>query len=247
MHYHMDSPDSLHNHKSWVKHNAQAFYGHSSPSQSTPDAPYLHTVPLPVLITNAPHLHTVSPPALIPNAPYLHTVSLPHSYAASHQSPVSCQRSSTSHSSSMVLHPLLDRGPNLMFNVARDLAYVRLRPDCSPTRLQELAVHPSVSHMTIAIFETWSIEVMNPRGITVHDVLLRIREHLNRSVAAHEMHGSLHAVAMESFRVRSRADPRERAQGVKRVDFLGPKVFFTGLTRARDGSDSWDLHFSQRV
>ncbi|OAX34422.1 hypothetical protein K503DRAFT_444548 [Rhizopogon vinicolor AM-OR11-026] len=149
----------------------------------------------------------------------------------------------------MALHPLLDCGPNLMFNVARDLAYVRLRPDCSPTRLQEPAVHPSISHMTIAIFETWSIEVMvmNPRGITVHDVLFRIREHLNRSVAAHEMHGPLHAVAMHSFRARCRADPREHAQGVKRVDFLGPKVFFNGLTRARDGSDSWDLHFSHGV
>ncbi|OJA21034.1 hypothetical protein AZE42_05535 [Rhizopogon vesiculosus] len=69
---------------------------------------------------------------------------------------------------------------------------------------------------------------MNSHGITVHDVLFRIREHLNRSVAAHEMRGPFHA-------------------GVKRVDFLGPKIFFAGITRARDGSDSWDLHFSQRV
>ena len=103
--------------------------------------------------------------------------------------------------------------------------------------------------MTIAIFElpAWSIEVMNPRGITVNDVLLKIRELLNRSVASHEMRGPSQAVAIDSFRARSRADPREHAQGVKRIDFLGPKIFFAGLSRARDGSDSWDLHFSKRV
>jgi hypothetical protein len=159
------------------------------------------------------------------------------------------QHSSTSHPSLMVLHPLLSRGPNLMFNVTRDLAHVQLRPDCSPNRLQESAVHPPVSHMIISIFElpAWSIEVMNPRGVTVSDVLLKVRELVNRNVASHEMHGPSHAVAIDSFRARSRADPRERAQGVKRVDFLGPKVFFAGLTRARDGSDSWDLHFSHRV
>ncbi|OAX34420.1 hypothetical protein K503DRAFT_859221 [Rhizopogon vinicolor AM-OR11-026] len=234
MHYRISSSDSSHSHKTWAEHSAQDFYGHSSPSPPTPNAPHIHTVSLPVSITNAPHLHTVL---------------LPHPYAASHQSPVSYQHSSTSHPSLMVLHPLLSRGPNLMFNVTRDLAYVQLRPDCLPTMLQEPAVHPPVFHMTIAIFElhTWSIEVMNPRCITVHDVLLRIREQLNRSAAAHEMRNPSHAVAMDSFRARCRADPREHAQGVKRVDFLGPKVFFNGLTRARDGSDSWDLHFSHGV
>jgi len=125
---------------------------------------------------------------------------------------------------------------------------VQLRPDCPPIGLQEPAVFPPVSHMTIAIFgfPAWSIEVVNPRGITVNNVLLKIRELLNGSVAPHEMRGPLHAVAVESFRARSRADQRERAQGMKRVDFLGPKVFFAGLTGARDGSNTWDLHLSQK-
>jgi len=89
--------------------------------------------------------------------------------------------------------------------------------------------------VTIPKLPAWTIEVTNPHGITVNDVLLKIREMLNRSVASHEMQRPSHA------------DPREHAQGVKGVDFLGPKVFFAGLTRARDGSDSWDLHFSQSV
>jgi hypothetical protein len=117
--------------------------------------------------------------------------------------------------------------------------------------LQELAVQPPVSHMIIIVPElpAWTIEVVNPRGVTVDNVLAMIREMLNRSVASHEMQRSSRAVnaAIDSFRARSRADPREHAQGVKRVDFLGPKVYFAGLARVRDGSDSWEIHFAQNV
>ncbi|KAG1751571.1 uncharacterized protein EDB91DRAFT_1106051 [Suillus paluster] len=246
MHYRMGSSSS-HSHKSWASpdHN-QAFYGHSSDRWSAcPTSP----VPTP----NTPHLHTVSLPITITNAPHLHTVSLPHPNAPLHQIPVSYQHSSTPHSSLIVLHPLLSRGPNMMFNVTRDLACVQLRPDCPPTRLREFAVQPPVYRMTITIPElpAWTIEVVNSHGITVNDVLFKIRETLNRGVASHEMqmHRLSHAVsaAIDFFRARSRADPREHAQGVKRVDFLGPKVFFAGITRARDGSDSWDIYFSQNV
>lgn len=140
-----------------------------------------------------------------------------------------------------------------MFNITLDLAYVQLRPDCPPNRVWEFAVQPTVSRMTIIIPElpAWIIEVVNPQGITVNDVLLKIRETLNRGVTSHEMqmHRPSHAVnaAIDSFRARSRADQREHALGVKRLDFLGPKVFFAGLTRARDGSDSWNIHFSLNV
>ncbi|KAG1748456.1 uncharacterized protein EDB91DRAFT_1114088 [Suillus paluster] len=235
MHYRIGSSSSSSNHKSWVMHNvqsgpsSQAFQGHSSNSWSS--LPASSSVP-------------------IPHAPHLHTVSLPHPNAAlaSHQSPMSYQHSSTHRSSMIVLHSLLSYGPNLRFNVTRDLAHVQLRPGCPPTMLQELAVHPPVSHMTITTSElpAWTIEVVNPRGVTVNDVLFKIREMLNRSVASQEMQRSSRAAsaAIESCRARSRADPREYAQGVKRVDFLGPKVFFAGLARARDGSDSWEIHFS---
>lgn len=152
----------------------------------------------------------------------------------------------------MVLHPLLSRGPNMMFNVTLDLAFVQLRPGCPPTRLWELAVQPNVSRMIITIpgLPAWTIEVVNPHGVTVNDVLLKIRETLNRGVSSHEMQmqpPQAASAAIDSFRARSRADQREHAQGVKRLDFLSPKIFFVGLTRARDGSDSWNIHFSQNV
>ncbi|KAG1890260.1 hypothetical protein F4604DRAFT_1709527 [Suillus subluteus] len=185
----------------------------------------------PVPTPNTPNLHSVSLPIPIINAPHLHTVSLPHPNAHLHQPPVSHQHFPTAHSSMIVLHPLLSR------------AFVQLRPDCPPNRIWEFAVQPKVSRMTIIIAElpAWIIEVVNPHGITVNDVLLKIRETLNR--------GPSHAVnaAIDSFRARSRADQREHALGVKRLDFLGPKIFFAGLTRARDGSDSWNIHFSQNV
>lgn len=105
--------------------------------------------------------------------------------------------------------------------------------------------------MTIAIFEfpSWSTKVTTPqdRAITVNDVLFKIRELLDRSVESYEMRWPSYAVALDHFRARTRTNPYEHAQGVKRIDFLGSKVLFAGLTIARDGSDSWDVHFSQRA
>ncbi|KAG2362295.1 hypothetical protein BDR07DRAFT_1057950 [Suillus spraguei] len=112
-----------------------------------------------------------------------------------------------------------------MFNITLDLACVQLRPDCPPTRIWEFAIQPKVSRMIITISElpAWTIEVVNPHGITVNDVLLKISETLNRGVTSHEMqmHRPSHAVnaAIDSFRARSRADQREHALGVKRWTF----------------------------
>jgi len=243
MHYRMGSSSSSHSHKSWGSTSSDRWS--ASPASSASQVP----PPTP----NTPHLHPVSLPIPITNAPHLHTVSLPHPNAHLHQPPVPYQHSSTTHSSMIVLHPLLSRGPNIMFNITRDLACIQLRPDCPPNRIWEFAVQPTVSRMTIIISElpAWIIEVMNPHGITVNDVLHKIWETLNRGVASHEMqmHRPSHAVnaAVESFRARSRADQREHALGVKRLDFLGPRIFFVGLSIARDGSDSWNIHFSQNV
>ncbi|EGO04131.1 hypothetical protein SERLA73DRAFT_175913 [Serpula lacrymans var. lacrymans S7.3] len=51
------------------------------------------------------------------------------------------------------------------------------------------------------------------------------------------------AAVVDSFRTRSLGNQTEYMQGVKRVDFLGRKNLFAGLTRARDGQDRWDIHF----
>ncbi|OJA08774.1 hypothetical protein AZE42_01296 [Rhizopogon vesiculosus] len=200
MHYQIGSSSS---HKSWAAHNMQ-------PGPNS------------LALYGPPSAQTL-------NAPHIHTVALPHPNSTPRQYPMSYQHSSTPHSSMIVLHPLLSYGPNLRFNVTRDIAEVQLRPGCSPAMLREPAIQPQVSHMIITIPGVSTTEVMNPRGVTVNDVLIKIREMLYQSVSSHEMHRSSHAGS------------------VKGIDLLGPKVFFAGLTRARDGSDRWEIHFSQSV
>jgi hypothetical protein len=103
--------------------------------------------------------------------------------------------------------------------------------------------------LSIPSLPLWStIEVRNDYGVRACDVLARIRDVLDRSVSPAEM-GTMVSIsaASEYFRARTLADPREFAQGVKRIDFLGPNVFFAGLSRSRDGQDRWEVHFVPRA
>lgn len=86
--------------------------------------------------------------------------------------------------------------------------------------------------------------------MSVYDVLVRIRDVLDRSVSPTEMGAMVSTFtvsASEYSRARTRADPREFAQGVKRIDFLGPNVFFAGLSRSMDGQDRWEVRFVPRA
>lgn len=158
---------------------------------------------------------------------------------------------SSSEASSRILslNPLLSwtGAPPLYYNVTRDVQCIQLRPGC-PNLLQEPAVHPARTLLVLSIpsLPLWStIEVRNDYGVRACDVLARIRDILNRSVSPTEMGTmvSIYAAASEYFRARTLADPREFAQGVKRIDFLGPNVFFAGLSRSRDGQDRWEVLF----
>ena len=151
------------------------------------------------------------------------------------------------------LNPLLSwtSVPPLYYNVARDVQCIQLRPGC-PNLLQEPAVYPASTLLVLSIpsLPLWAtVEVRNNHGVRACDVLARIRDVLNRSVSPTEMGAmvSISAAASEYFRARTHADPREFAQGVKRIDFLGPNVFFAGLTRSRDGRDRWEVHFVPRA
>jgi len=126
---------------------------------------------------------------------------LAHTLHGSHLLADQHERSSTPYHSLIVLHPLLSYGPNLRFNVTRNIAEVQLRPGCSPAMLRELAVQPQVSHITMTIpgLPALTIEVTNPRGVTVNDVLVKIRETLNRNVSSHEMHRSSRAVSASGY------------------------------------------------
>lgn len=163
-----------------------------------------------------------TPAPMLPGAPHMHTVSLPHPNSSPHYGsghydiPAGAPRI-------LALNPLLSYSsmPPIYFNVLHDVRSIRLRNGCSPSSLQQPALNQPVMCICIRFADHpyWSIEVSNPRGVTVLDVLLKIREALQRGVSPQE------------------------ATGVKRVDFLGPKVFFAGLSPSMDGQNRWDAHF----
>ncbi|KAI6161136.1 hypothetical protein EDD17DRAFT_1590135 [Pisolithus thermaeus] len=163
-----------------------------------------------------------SPAPMLPGAPPMNTVSLPHPnssprYGSVHYDPP------TGAPRILALNPLLSYSgiPPIYFNVLQDVRSIRLRNGCSPSSLQQPALNRPVMCLCIrfAGYPFWSIEVSNPHGVTVLDVLLRIREALLRGVSPQE------------------------ATGVKRIDFLGPNVFFAGLSPSMDGQNRWDAHF----
>ena len=157
----------------------------------------------------------------------------------------------------LALNPLLSAsGMGMLptyYNVTKDVQYIQLQPGCPQNSLDAPAVHPSCPHLVLSVplLPLWpTIEVRNPRGVTVRDVLIRIRDVLNRSVSSTEMSSVVSptvASASEYFRARTYADPREFAQGVKRIDFLGPNVLFAGLSRSMDGRDRWEVRFALRT
>ncbi|KAG8216994.1 hypothetical protein J3R82DRAFT_7307 [Butyriboletus roseoflavus] len=202
---------------------------------------------------SAPSYPTTSPGPM-PSAPHPRTVSLPHPNSApSHPSSSSSSPYHSSFEGSsriLSLNPLLawTGVPPLYYNVTRDVENIQLQPGCPPNLLYAPAVHPVCTHLVLSVPSLPmrpTIEVRNSHGVTVRDVLVRIREVLDRSVSHTEMAmvSIFAATASEYFRVRTLADPREFAQGVKRIDFLGPNVFFAGLSRSMNDQDRWEVRF----
>ncbi|KAF8124523.1 hypothetical protein EV363DRAFT_703992 [Boletus edulis] len=181
---------------------------------------------------SAPSYPTASPGPM-PGAPQLRTVSLPHP----NSTPYPASSSSSHHPSSfespscvISVNPLLSWTgvPQLYYNVTRDVQCIQFKQGCTPNLLQQPAVHPARTFLVLSIpsLPPWStFEVRNERGVSAYDVLVRIRDVLNRSVSPAEM----------------------GAMGMKRIDFLGPNVFFAGLSMSRDGQDRWEVHFVPRA
>ncbi|KAF9234750.1 hypothetical protein BU15DRAFT_65460 [Melanogaster broomeanus] len=220
------------------------YYRNDSPAQ------YKTWTPGPSQSSSYAHPRSAStlPLASMPGTPHLHTVSLPHPNSAPRYSSSGSYPSHSGSSTSPILSlsPLLSYSgvAPIYFNVTKDVHYIQLRQGCAPSLLQTPALNPTCTRLLLSIPElpSWPVEVTNSRGVTVYDVLVRIRDVLNRSVSPTETTAS--GFASESFRVRTCTDPREFAQGVKRMDFLGPHVFFAGLSRVYDGQDRWEVHFS---
>lgn len=186
-----------------------------------------------------------SPAPMLPGAPRVNTVSLPHPNSSPHDGSAGQYDLPVGAPRILALNPLLSYAsvPPIYFNVLHDVRSIRLRNGCPPSSLQQPALNQPVTCIRIrfANHPFGSIEVSNPHGVTVLDVLLKIREALHRGVSPQE--ATISHTVSEYFRARTRADPSEYAQGVKRVDFLGSNVFFAGLSPSMDGQNRWDAHF----
>src|ERR1700733_12270310 len=83
-----------------------------------------------------------------------------------------------------VLHPILTYNSSSLItcNISLRVTQILLHSTYS---FNEPAVHPSTTRMILNIkgFPQWFIEVVNPYGVTVGDVLARICETMNCSVS----------------------------------------------------------------
>ena len=115
--------------------------------------------------------------------------------------------------------------------------------------LDSPATQPPVSkfYITCALFPRWVVDVRNPRGVTVRDVLLAVYDKLRKQVTSHEFQRlpqQQQALIQEAaqWRIRhSRNSEYERSRGIRRIDWLLKTTRFVGLTPSTDAPYTWTL------
>lgn len=187
------------------------------------------------------------------------------------RTPVSAAESNVAGSVHARIHPLLDvnKPPMLNYNVSQPPMpnYNVLQPPSTikpnvtlpPHVLNELATNPPMPSMVIRCSHLpWTITILptNTKYVTVRDVLDGIYRSLRHAVHEAEYHCLPSAEARYSVnnayirRCKRLDDPQarefEKGKGVKRVDFLGERTLFTGLTSTTEGPHFWFLSVSWR-
>lgn len=118
-----------------------------------------------------------------------------------------------------------------------------------PGSLVQTATFPSTTRMNITcsalhpFIEDWTIRLDPRRQISVDDVIKGIHASLQTKITHLEWARMSESATLEISRAYTRrcrsagafrnAEAFELNQGVRRVDFLGDKYYFGGLTRAR--------------
>jgi hypothetical protein len=132
------------------------------------------------------------------------------------------------------------------------MANLRFRPCFPPSAMHEHAVSTRSSRLCITVpgVPVWAVDVRNPTGVTVSDVLNNNYAFFHTSVGREEYSSfppHIQSTSADAFSRRTLQNPPERAFGMKRLDLVFPNVFVVGLTRAMDGSDRWDLRLAPTV
>jgi hypothetical protein len=168
--------------------------------------------------------------------------------------------------SAPVLHPILtyNPAPSVYFNVTRPAREIVVRPNQSnlgAASLEESVFQMPVPHITLFIPDLGAeIQVggapmgatvysrSSPSVVTVSNVVNTLSLWLSQVATRDECKALpplVMATATQYLQARTRGQPG--GDGMRRFDLLCGRVFFTGLTRATDGSNRWVVHLSSRV
>ena len=158
------------------------------------------------------------------------------------------------------IHPLLKDAPGWVYLNLAAPAYKPLTPKDGSNKslisvhngyLHQVACYPAATKMIIScdglhpFADSWKIVIEPGRHINVGDVLHGIHTALQTPVN-HEEWSRLNSFQRydpsKAYTKRVEGADYERVQGVRRVDFLGEKHWFAGITRVKDDSKLFKLH-----
>ncbi|TFK70733.1 hypothetical protein BDN72DRAFT_856702 [Pluteus cervinus] len=210
----------------------------------------LYAPPLPPSPPYAPYTHTVYP-GTAPPAPGIRSV--PVVVAAAAPTPQLPR-----------LNPLIEASklPILDFDVKYHPSTIITSPNLRSgsgsfyPRFDEPATTPPVPYMKLVspyLGSKWAIRIQASPGrfVTVNDVLYAIYKDVNLAIAKADidvlsLRDQEKVVKAYGKRCNSIKDPkaasRERASGVRRVDFLNGRTSFVGLSPSEYGPTVWSLH-----
>lgn len=154
------------------------------------------------------------------------------------------------------LHPLLLYLPNQppVYHDLRDhplaLEYIdfrNLQRDHNDIDFAQLVLQPSSPFMRLFHPRLpWYIDIQqsHPNGVTVYDVFSQMNQQLHLPIQGkhywtEDLGESDRSSISAAYQARCKGDPRQITTGVLRVDFLGKKPIFEGLTRGSKGL--WEI------
>lgn len=168
--------------------------------------------------------------------------------------------------SAQVLHPILayNPAPCIYFNVTRPARELVVRPNYTNFKtatLEESAFQTPVPYVTLLVPDLGTeIQVggapsgammhgrPSPHPVTVSNVVNTLALWLSQVATREECKAlppSVMATAAQYLQARTQGHPG--GDSMRRFDLLCGRIFFTGLTRANDGSNKWIVHLSSRV
>ncbi|KAG8847830.1 hypothetical protein FRB96_001418 [Tulasnella sp. 330] len=103
-----------------------------------------------------------------------------------------------------------------------------------------LATQPALQRIQlVSRIHPWTVVVENPMGVTIGDILYRVHASLNKTVAKEEYEaikdGEAQARVLRAYKRNCTPTPglppRTREEGLKRIDFLTERTFFSGIQK----------------